>query len=46
MSKLAFIPLGALLGVLVFSLPAAGAGATQTHDGTQTLTGYKRVSSR
>jgi hypothetical protein len=40
MRKLAFIPLGALLGVLMFSLPAAGAGATQTHDGTQTLTGY------
>jgi len=40
MRKLAFIPLGALLGVLMFSLPAAGAGATQTHDGTMTISDY------
>ena len=40
MRKLAFIPLGALFGVLMFAIPA-GAGATQTHDGTLTLSGFQ-----
>jgi len=34
MRKLAFIPLGALLGTLLFALPAGASGATQTFDVT------------
>ena len=36
MRKLAFIPLGALLGTLLFALPAGASGATQTFDVTNT----------